>query len=410
MDGEMNPTLATARNPVAAIDRPDNFSLWLQDVWGDVFTRTLDAASALGDAQRALADPAIAQVAGAASEVGIVRRALAAVPRLRMATPAYTQPRSPTPRRPTSDFPPAAGRAGGDDPAGLPLRCVALTPETSSTPMPRRRTRSRRGCQLIAEAIAAFQADLEARGIADRVLVHVWSEFGRRAQENGRPGTDHGAAGVGMLIGTPRHRRDGRRVAGAHQPGRQRQPEGERRLPRRLRLAAGAVVRPRRRRGDPRRPPLRPLPAHHDDGPRADVAIVLARRGDAPAPGRGAGPSAAKLPTEGAPARLLVYAQEWSLWPSRPSVHAGRVIVQLWNRGQDAHDLRVRRLSRGVMVGRAQGGGGDPVGQAQPGHLAPVARDLRALLLDARPPQARHAHADHRPLTARAGRLRRRQR
>ena len=55
-----------------------------------------------------------------------------------------------------------------------------------------------------------------------------------------------------------------------------------------------------------------------------------------------------------APSRLLVYAQEWSLWPSRPSVKAGTVIVQLWNRGQDSHDLRVRRLSRGAMVGRAQ--------------------------------------------------------
>ena len=72
-----------------------------------------------------------------------------------------------------------------------------------------------------------------------------------------------------------------------------------------------------------------------------------------------AGPGAAKLPrTHGAaPARLLVYAQEWSLWPSRSSLHAGRVVVQLWNRGQDAHDLKIRRLSRGAMVGRAQGAG-----------------------------------------------------
>jgi uncharacterized cupredoxin-like copper-binding protein len=55
------------------------------------------------------------------------------------------------------------------------------------------------------------------------------------------------------------------------------------------------------------------------------------------------------------PARMLVYAQEWSVYPSRPSVPAGRVTVQLWNRGQDAHDLRIRRLSRtGRMVGRAQ--------------------------------------------------------
>ncbi len=56
------------------------------------------------------------------------------------------------------------------------------------------------------------------------------------------------------------------------------------------------------------------------------------------------------------PARLLVYAQEWSLWPSRSWIPAGTVVVQLWNRGQDAHDLRIRRLNgRGQMVGRAQG-------------------------------------------------------
>jgi uncharacterized protein (DUF1501 family) len=34
------------------------------------------------------------------------------------------------------------------------------------------------------------------------VLVHVWSEFGRRGAENGSGGTDHGAAGVGFLVGT----------------------------------------------------------------------------------------------------------------------------------------------------------------------------------------------------------------
>ncbi len=55
------------------------------------------------------------------------------------------------------------------------------------------------------------------------------------------------------------------------------------------------------------------------------------------------------------PAHLLVYAQEWSLWGSRDTVPAGIVTVQLWNRGQDAHDLRIRRLSRaGHMVGGVQ--------------------------------------------------------
>ncbi len=76
LDGQMNPTLATAKNPVAAIDRPDNFSMYINGVWGDVFELAMNSASSLGDAQRHSRDPAIAQVAQAASEVGIVRHAL----------------------------------------------------------------------------------------------------------------------------------------------------------------------------------------------------------------------------------------------------------------------------------------------------------------------------------------------
>jgi uncharacterized protein (DUF1501 family) len=52
------------------------------------------------------------------------------------------------------------------------------------------------------DSIFAFQRDLEARGLADRVLIQVWSEFGRRPQENASRGTDHGAAGCAMVIGT----------------------------------------------------------------------------------------------------------------------------------------------------------------------------------------------------------------
>jgi uncharacterized protein (DUF1501 family) len=48
--------------------------------------------------------------------------------------------------------------------------------------------------------VLAFQRDLEARGLADRVLIEMWSEFGRRPEENGG-GTDHGAAGLAFLVG-----------------------------------------------------------------------------------------------------------------------------------------------------------------------------------------------------------------
>jgi uncharacterized protein (DUF1501 family) len=200
MDGEMNPTLATARNPVAAIDRPETFSLWLQDVWGDVFSLTLDSASSLGDAQRRSADAAIAQVAQAASEVGFVRRTLAPF-RNANGDAAYTSPVT-YPKAASTDFPQRLAGLAAMIAAGLPLRCVALTPETQFDTHASQAQTFDAGLPVIAEAIATFQADLEARGIADRVLVHVWSEFGRRAEENGGHGTDHGAAGVSMLIGT----------------------------------------------------------------------------------------------------------------------------------------------------------------------------------------------------------------
>jgi uncharacterized cupredoxin-like copper-binding protein len=75
------------------------------------------------------------------------------------------------------------------------------------------------------------------------------------------------------------------------------------------------------------------------------------------------------------PAHLLVYAQEWSLWPSRGSVPAGTVDVELWNRGQDIHDLRIRRLnSAGQMVGRVIGS----VGHTMPGQILKSTWRLRS--------------------------------
>jgi plastocyanin len=69
-----------------------------------------------------------------------------------------------------------------------------------------------------------------------------------------------------------------------------------------------------------------------------------------------AAPATASQAPSRAPARMLVYAQEWSLWPSRTSLPPGKVIVQLWNRGQDAHDLRIRKLDAGGrMTGPTQG-------------------------------------------------------
>jgi uncharacterized protein (DUF1501 family) len=53
----------------------------------------------------------------------------------------------------------------------------------------------------LSAAVTAFFKDLSARGQRDRVLVMTFSEFGRRAKENGSKGTDHGSAAPMFLVG-----------------------------------------------------------------------------------------------------------------------------------------------------------------------------------------------------------------
>ncbi len=51
------------------------------------------------------------------------------------------------------------------------------------------------------DGLLAFQRELEALGKADKVVVMVFSEFGRRTYENASGGTDHGAAGPMFMVG-----------------------------------------------------------------------------------------------------------------------------------------------------------------------------------------------------------------
>ncbi len=55
--------------------------------------------------------------------------------------------------------------------------------------------------QELSQGLAAFHADLKARGHLDRTLVMTFSEFGRRVAENKSSGTDHGTANVMFLLG-----------------------------------------------------------------------------------------------------------------------------------------------------------------------------------------------------------------
>ena len=53
----------------------------------------------------------------------------------------------------------------------------------------------------LGDGLAAFYTDVRNQGLANDTAVIVFSEFGRRISENGSGGTDHGAAGLMMVLG-----------------------------------------------------------------------------------------------------------------------------------------------------------------------------------------------------------------
>jgi uncharacterized protein (DUF1501 family) len=199
LESRLQPSLATARMPVASIDGPDRYDFWTSGVWGDVEHRLLDAIGSLGAIPHG-GDAALAQATAAARQASRLRQQLLPFTPKDGDTPGFTSPVA----YPDSDedFPRRLAGLAAMLGGGLPVRAVALSAPGMYDTHDDQPTELADGLKLTAESLLAFQRDLEARGLADRVLVHVWSEFGRRAKENGSNGTDHGAAGTGFLIGS----------------------------------------------------------------------------------------------------------------------------------------------------------------------------------------------------------------
>ncbi|MFT7679570.1 MAG: hypothetical protein ACI8QC_003574 [Planctomycetota bacterium] len=55
--------------------------------------------------------------------------------------------------------------------------------------------------EILGDALGAFHEDLGRSGVGRKTTVLVFSEFGRRVQENGSQGTDHGKAGPSLVLG-----------------------------------------------------------------------------------------------------------------------------------------------------------------------------------------------------------------
>jgi uncharacterized protein (DUF1501 family) len=178
--------------PVAAVYRPDQFGLYVPGVGNPVLGPMYNAIGGLGALPSG--DAAIGQARLVATEVDSIRTTLlpfqgtAGVPHNATSYPS-------------GDFARKLEVLGAMLAAGIPVRAVAVDAPGSWDSHADQANTIPRDVAAVCDTLLAFQRDLEARGIADRVLIHVWTEFGRRPQENDG-GTDHGAAGASFLIGT----------------------------------------------------------------------------------------------------------------------------------------------------------------------------------------------------------------
>jgi uncharacterized protein (DUF1501 family) len=87
--------------------------------------------------------------------------------------------------------------------AGMPTRLFYVTYQGNSfdTHVQQADLHSRL-LMYTADAVRGFIEDLKRIGRADEVAVMIFTEFGRRVEENGSLGTDHGTATPMFLVGT----------------------------------------------------------------------------------------------------------------------------------------------------------------------------------------------------------------
>jgi uncharacterized protein (DUF1501 family) len=196
LDYSLAPALATTTMPVAAVSSPANYKMWANGLDEPVTAPAMRAFGELG--ALAAPSPGLAQARGASLDTSIVLDEMA----------AFVAAQEKATYKPTVPYP----TTGGEFPerlaslaemlgAGMPIKCASLTAVGSyDTHSDESGTLSTNLGETV-DSVVAFQRDLEQRGLADRVLIQLWSEFGRHPQENGS-GTDHGAAGLAFLIGT----------------------------------------------------------------------------------------------------------------------------------------------------------------------------------------------------------------
>jgi uncharacterized protein (DUF1501 family) len=196
LDGNLQPSLATARVPVSTLSSPSDYGFGSHHVWDVVEELMADAIGGLGGLSKST-DLNLAKASDTAAQATRLRRQLERL--IGKDGEVKTNEKA---GYPDNDFGRRlAGLAAMLD-RGFPVRAVALTGPGDYDTHADQSGALNDGLTTVAEGLAAFQRDLERRGLANRVLTLVWTEFGRRAEQNADNGTDHGAAGTAFLIGS----------------------------------------------------------------------------------------------------------------------------------------------------------------------------------------------------------------
>jgi uncharacterized protein (DUF1501 family) len=196
LDSSLLPSLATAKVPVATLEDPTQYGFDSQNVWDVPGALLPDAMGALGGLSVA-ADPFLTQASKVASESNALRKQLG-----RFVGNDGQAHYDTKVKYPDGDFGHKLAGLAALLHAGFPIRAAALQAPGEYDTHSDESGALQQGLQETAQALSAFQADLEQRHLDSRVVTLLWSEFGRRAEQNDSNGTDHGAAGAAFLLGT----------------------------------------------------------------------------------------------------------------------------------------------------------------------------------------------------------------
>jgi uncharacterized protein (DUF1501 family) len=197
LSSTLSPLLRSAGAPVAAVNSPNSAQFWIPGIWGASQDFAMAAYAEM--AERHASSP------GERAATTSARLAKQVADRL---APYKHDDDKPNPLAPSVQYPKnnelgeRLSQLAGLLSQPLGIRVAAVEADGEFDTHDSQPGDLAEGLKDASEALSAFQADLEARGLADRVLTFVWSEFGRRPEENESSGTDHGAGGVAWVQGT----------------------------------------------------------------------------------------------------------------------------------------------------------------------------------------------------------------